>query len=217
MSASCFANRSFAAAFLVLATIAAQPAAALTLPAFVGTTNPADLPASSRVITFSEIPAAVTPFTIKGATFNGPGIILASSFAGAPSGQPELVTQSNPADKMEIEFPTPVSSVGAFLLVAGALTARADVHLELYDDNVLLADLAMGDYTSADQSFFGAYSNGPTFNRAIYRNVANNRVSFAMDDVRFAVPEPSSVSLVVCIGVCVLHTRTRRSCAQRCP
>ena len=205
--------RSSIAFYIVATSFFGSPTFCNGADTVTGTLNPLDLKGQRTVVAFNEIPPANTPFTIGAAAFSGQGVILNSAFLNAPSGSPVLSSQSNPTDVIQVDFDSPVKSVGAYVNVAGQATV-ADFHLELYAGNSLLANLDLSDFTSQTTTFFGGFTDSPVITRAIFRNAITNGVSFLLDDVTFTVPEPSSVSLV---GAFALALTTQRRNWKRQP
>jgi hypothetical protein len=201
-----------ASLLLVVSLTASGPACVgWTATTITGTLNPLDLTGQQINVSFDEIPATTTPFTIEGAAFSGPGVILSlpSELINSPSGSPVLSSQSTPADLIRIDFDEPVKGVGAYLNVAGASTA-ADLHLELYSGIDLLADLDLSDFTAQTMTFFGASADATVITHAVFRNVAVNRVSFIMDDLIFVVPEPASAAMIASLAAAGLGLLRRR-------
>lgn len=186
--------RSLTACYIVTFSLWGSSSLCSAGGSITGTLNPLDLKGQTTVVAFNEIAPATTPFAIGIAAFSGQGVILNSAFLNAPSGSPVLSSQSNPTDVIQVDFASPVKSVGAYVNVAGQTTA-ADFHVEFYAGSSLLANLDLSDFTSQTTAFIGGVADSPVITRAIFRNAATNGVSFLLDDVTFTVPEPASALL----------------------
>jgi hypothetical protein len=204
----------------IVGLIAAAAIAPTLAKADIVPAGPSHFGPGSNTITFNELPVGVTiPFSIGMASFTGLSGSISnlpqppSASPPAPSGGPYLYTEtSDNQDIVEVLFGAPQESVGAYFNVEGSTPFFGVLQVEFYSGSSLLGILPATPEPGEFGGFAGGSAGAAVIDRVIFRDIDPTLpVSFRLDDVTFAVPEPASLCLFASsfVVTCVVRRRNR--------
>ncbi|MFL6451928.1 MAG: PEP-CTERM sorting domain-containing protein [Bryobacteraceae bacterium] len=189
--------------------------------------GPSAFPALSTVVDFTGLPtnrevngltvAGVRfDYTVAGAPLNGAVVIDGGPGVTNNVSPPNIVSVGNNTGILNITLPSAVNLLGYGFAILNGVTIANATSVSAFSGSTLLGSVS---FTGRpDPGFTGGFagiSSTTAFNRVALTFNSAAAPAFAVDNVRFAsIPEPSTLALVLGVGVLflagALRSRIRR-------